>query len=127
MRVPLLLAVLCLTPSMTAALDPLAIHRVEVEEAAGQMRISGVEFGNEEPIVTLEGIPMVVVSHSPTEIVITMPAGTTPGTYLLSVLQSLATTMRTQDEFNVTVGAEGPQGPQGVAGPSGWRPSSATA
>ena len=85
----------------------LSIHRVEVDEAAGQMRISGDEFGNDEPSVTLEGIPMVVVSHSPTEIVITLPPGTTPGTYLLNVWRLDGN--REQGVFNVTVGAEGPQ------------------
>ena len=102
----------------------LSIHRVEVDEAAGQMRISGDEFGNDEPSVTLEGIPMVVVSHSPTEIVITLPPGTTPGTYLLNVWRLDGN--REQGVFNVTVGAEGPQGAQGVPGPQGPQGGTAT-
>ena len=95
-----------------AAPDPherLTINRVEVDEAVDQMRISGVEFGVDEPSVTLEGVPMVVISHSPTDIVITMPAGTTPGTYLLEVSKG-GHHERDQDAFNVTVGTEGPQG-----------------
>ena len=113
-----LLIILGLMPGVAPASDdPLVINRVEVDEALGQMRISGGEFGNDEPGVTLEGIPMVVVSHSPTELVITMPPGTTPGTYLLNVSQGKGN--RGQSVFNVTVGAEGPQGEQGVPGPQG--------
>jgi hypothetical protein len=111
------LFVLVLIPGIAAPADRLTINRVEVDEAAGEMRVSGIAFGEDEPRVTLEGIPMVVVSHSPTEIVITMLAGTTPGTYLLTVSQGPAP--HRKGVFNVTVGAEGPQGPQGVPGPQG--------
>ncbi len=118
-RVLPLLAVLALTAGVAAPqqIQRLTIHRVEVDEAVGQMTISGVEFGIDEPFVTLEGIPMVVVSHSPTEILITIPPAMTPGTYLLNV--TLNGGSRPQGVFNVAVGTEGPQGPQGVPGPQG--------
>jgi hypothetical protein len=105
--------------SVAAAAPPsqLIINRVEVDEALDRMRISGVEFGTDEPSVSLEGIPMAVVGHGPTEIVIDVPAGTTPGTYMLKVSKGSST--GDQDVFNVTVGAEGPQGEQGVPGPQG--------
>ena len=114
-----LVSVLALTATAAAPqqIQRLTIHRVEVDEAAGQMTISGVEFGIEEPFVTLEGLPVVVVSHSPTEIVATIPAAMTPGTYLLNV--TLNGGSRPQGVFNVAVGTEGPQGPQGVPGPQG--------
>ena len=82
------------------------------------MRISGAGFGADEPDVTLEGLPMVVVSHDPTEIVIDMPPGLAPATYLLTVAQ-VDGDRRLRAEFEVTVGAEGPQGPQGIPGAQG--------
>ena len=82
------------------------------------MRISGAGFGADEPDVTLEGLPMVVVSHDPTEIVIDMPPGLAPATYLLTVAQ-FEGDRRLRAEFEVTVGAEGPQGPQGAPGAQG--------
>ena len=97
--------------------NPLVIHRVEVDEAAGQIEISGVEFGSAEPLVTLEGIPVGVVSHDETDIVIALPAGTTPGTYRLKVAKGNGPGDR--DVFEFTIGPEGPQGPQGVPGPQG--------
>jgi hypothetical protein len=100
----------------------LVIHRVEVNDAAAQMEIYGNGFGAAEPIVTLEGIPGVVASHTTTEIIVNLPAGTVPGTYLLNVAQSAPTGPfggRASGAFHVTVGAEGPQGIQGVPGPQG--------
>ena len=78
-------AVAAAAPSATASV--FVINRVEVDDAAGQVEIHGLGFGTDQPIVSLEGTPMVVVSHTDTEIVTTLPAGTVPGTYLLRVVQ----------------------------------------
>ena len=104
-----------------AAADGFVINRVEVDDPAGQIDIFGTGFGADQPVVTLEGIPVVVVSHTATEIVVTMPAGTVPGTYLLTVSQVPSGPFGggASSDFYVTVGAEGPQGPQGVPGPAG--------
>ena len=118
MRAGLILAVLSLVPGVAIAQGRLIVNRVEIDDPADRMKIFGVEFGSEDPAVALEGIPMVVVSHTSSEIVIEMPPGTPPGTYLLTVGQPLGA-RRHWDEFNVTVGTEGPQGPQGVPGPQG--------
>jgi hypothetical protein len=116
----LVLAVFVLAPTMASAQPQqrLIVNRVEVDEPAGQMRVFGVEFGDDEPEVALEGVPAVVVSHTPTEIVIETPAGTSPGTYLLTVAQPFGG-RPFRDEFNVAFGAEGPQGPPGATGPQG--------
>jgi collagen triple helix repeat protein/IPT/TIG domain-containing protein len=96
----------------------LVIHRVEVDEPAGLMTITGVRFGLEEPLVELEGVPLVVAVHTDTEIVVTLPAGTGPGSYLLTVAR-IGGGRRYRASFEVTVGAEGPQGPPGPQGPQG--------
>jgi hypothetical protein len=121
MRIGLLMAVLAVAPSVAAA-QGLVIHRVEVNDPAAQMEIYGDGFGAAEPLVTLEGVPVVVVSHTATEIVIDLPAGTVPGTNLLNVAQAAPTGPfggRASGVFHVTVGAEGPQGIPGVPGPQG--------
>ncbi len=115
----LVLAVFLLAPTMLSAQVRLVVHRVEVDEPAGQMRIFGVEFGDDEPEVALEGVPVIVVSHTPSEIVIETPPGTSPGTYLLTVAQPALIGRPFRDAFNVTFGAEGPQGPPGAPGPQG--------
>lgn len=123
MAPPVARGVLAVIVALTAAdatpapQNQLVIHRAEVDEAAGQLKISGVEFGVAEPAVTLDAIPMLVLSHGPTEIVIAMSPDTAPGTYRLKV--SKGTGIGDQDVFDVTVGAEGPQGEQGVPGPRG--------
>jgi len=72
--------------------------------------------------VTLEGTPLTVVSNNDTLIVVNLPAGTVPGTYLLRVIQQVAGGPfggRNAAAFNATVGEMGPVGPQGPAGPAG--------
>jgi collagen triple helix repeat protein/IPT/TIG domain-containing protein len=105
-----------------ARADMFVINRVEVDDAAGQVEINGLGFGADEPVVTLEGVPMTVLSHNDTQVVTTLPAGTVPGTYLLRMLQANPNGPfggRVHTDFHVTVGEEGPQGPQGVPGPVG--------
>ena len=111
------LAVCLLAPA--AATAQLKIHRAEVDEIAGTITITGVQFGAPTPTVTFDGVPVSVVSHTPTEVVINLPAGTTPGTYLVTVAQTPLPGRIYTDSFNVTVGAEGEQGPTGPAGPPG--------
>jgi collagen triple helix repeat protein/IPT/TIG domain-containing protein len=102
--------------------DVFVINRVEVDDAAGEVEINGLGFGADEPVVTLEGVPMTVLSHNDTQVVTTLPAGTVPGTYLLRMSQANPSGPfggRVHTDFHVTVGEEGPQGPQGVPGPVG--------
>ena len=112
------LAVCLLAPAATTA-QPLTIHRAEVDEIAGTITITGSQFGLATPTVTFDGVPVSVVSNTPTEVVINLPAGTTPGTYLVTISQSPLPGRIYTDSFGVTVGAEGEQGATGPAGPSG--------
>jgi hypothetical protein len=111
-----------LAPSLALARSELTINRASVDEPSGYITIYGVEFGSGEPDVALEGIPMAVVSHSETQIVIELPPGTPPGTYLLTVTRRDRGGPSRTDDIDVTVGGQGPQGPegpQGVPGPPG--------
>ena len=100
-----------------ATRQPLTITRVEIDAAAGQLRIVGVNFGAGEPDVTFEGSPVPVVGYGPAEIVVSLPEGTAPGTYLLTVSNGIGRAR--QDTFNVAFGAQGSQGEPGEAGPQG--------
>jgi collagen triple helix repeat protein/IPT/TIG domain-containing protein len=98
------------------------INRVEVDDAAGLVGIHGLGFGTDVPLVTLEGTPLTVVSNTNTQIVVNLPAGTVPGTYLLRVIQQVGSGPfggLSSAAFNATIGEEGPVGPQGPAGPAG--------
>lgn len=118
------LALLALAPSVASAQGRLVINRAEVDEIAGTITITGEEFGAGAPEVTLDGVPVSVLSHTPTEVVIGLPAGTTPGTYAVTVAQPLLGRLW-QDAFIVTVGEEGPQGPQSSPARRSARPPSA--
>jgi len=114
--------VLALGVALPAAADDFLINRVEVDDAAGLITIKGLNFGTDVPLVTLEGIPLNVVSNNNNQIVVNLPAGTVPGTYLLRVIQQIANGPfggRSSASFNATVGEMGPVGPQGPAGPAG--------
>jgi collagen triple helix repeat protein/IPT/TIG domain-containing protein len=113
---------LALGVALPAAADDFVINRVEVDDAAGLITINGSGFGTDIPLVTLEGVPVNVVSNNNTQIVVDLPAGTVPGTYLLRVIQQVAGGPfggRSVATFNATVGEMGPVGPQGPAGPAG--------
>jgi hypothetical protein len=117
---PLALLALVTTAVGYDSSHQLRINRVEVDESTNQMKIIGVNFGGVEPTVTLEGNALHVVSYSASEIVVYLPAGITPGTYLLKVSIGNGTPM--QNVFNVAVGAQGARGepgPQGAQGPQG--------
>src|SRR5580692_6242042 len=84
-----------------------------------QLTITGSNFGTAAPKVTLDGSKLQVVSNSATTVVATLPTGTNPGGYLLTLTDA---TDGLKVAFDVTLGAAGvpgPQGPQGAQGPQG--------
>ena len=111
-----MVAVLAMAAGVSAS-ERVVIHRVEVEDAAGRITITGSGFGADEPAVALEGVPLFVAAHQPTRIEVSLPAGLSAGTYLLSVATGNGTQNR--DSMAVTVGTVGPQGEQGPPGPAG--------
>jgi hypothetical protein len=102
------------TPGST---PQLVIGSATADFTAGTLTIGGANFGDSQPAVTLNGVPLVVASSSPTEIVADLPEHVGPGSYLLTVSRGPATTQF--DTFSVTLGAVGPTGPTGPVGPPG--------
>ena len=107
--------------------DPLILAAVPDSSASPtQLTIMGENFGTLKPTVTLDSIPLAVVSFGSTSVTALLPAGLTPGSYLL-MLQRNGQKQNTA-EFDVALGAIGPKrregrsgapGPAGPAGPSG--------
>ena len=95
----------------------LVIVSARVDVTAGTLTIDGHDFDDGPLTVTLNGMPLAVMSVTASEIVATLPAGLDPGTYLLTASVGPAVTQF--DSFNVTLGAVGPQGPTGPQGPPG--------
>jgi hypothetical protein len=101
-------------PVILSASESLSTH---------QLTITGTNFGKARPLVSLDGLPVSVLSYTTTLVVVSVPASldSTPGTYLLKI------TVSSQDDnnyanavFDVLLGdTTGPQGPAGPAGPIG--------
>ena len=83
-----------------------------------QLTIDGRNFGNGTPVVKLGGVALLVLSRTSTRVVVALPLGTLPGTYLLK-LRTASPGERESEIFDVTIGATGPAGPMGPAGPQG--------
>ena len=83
-----------------------------------QMTVKGTGFGAVAPTVSLDALPLALLSHTPTVVVATLPVGITPGSYLLQVTNNSATG-HPSVLFEATVGATGPTGPTGPQGPVG--------
>ncbi len=107
--------------------DPLILAAVpDSSVSPTQLTIMGENFGTLKPAVTLDSIPLTVVNFGSTSVTALLPAGLTPGSYLLT-LQRNGQKQNTA-EFDVALGAIGPKGekgdpgalgPAGPAGPSG--------
>ena len=78
--------------------------------------ITGQNFGTAMPTVTLNGIPLGVITYTDTNVSASLPY-LDPGTYLLT-LSRVSAPPKTA-EFDVAVGATGAQGPAGPVGPIG--------
>lgn len=88
-----------------------------VDRVSGLVLVSGV-FGS-SPVVTINGMPVHVISAAPQMLVAQVPASVMnqPGTYLLTVTTSPGVKGTTWFEF--AVGAIGPQGLRGTDGAPG--------
>jgi hypothetical protein len=86
------------------------ITSVTVDMAGENLTIRGLNLGG-QPRVGLALTELQVLSASPEEIVVALPPGLEPGTYLLAVARGhqrhqVAT-------IDITIGATGPEGPPG--------------
>lgn len=106
-----------LVSSLLAASTTVSINSVSVNSTANQITILGQGFdpSGKAPTVTFSTSTLTVVSYGSGNIIASLPAGTKPGTYQLTVKNSSASSAT----FDVTVGGVGPIGPQGPAGPQG--------
>ncbi|MGH9941888.1 MAG: IPT/TIG domain-containing protein, partial [Pyrinomonadaceae bacterium] len=97
------------TAAAPQAANQLAITRAETDTGLSQLTITGLNFGDDAPQVKLEGVPLTLITSTPTQIVAFLTPGLQPGTYLLTV--SRGRRERENAVFHVTIGATGPQGP----------------
>jgi hypothetical protein len=91
-----------------------------------QLTITGTGFGTVRPMVTLGGVPLLVLLYTDTKVVVQLPTSidSNPGTYYLKLTKS----GHSEDDGNSTAtfdtaigaaGPTGPAGPQGAQGPTG--------
>ncbi len=116
---------------VTAQTRSLVIHSVSPDRHTESMTIRGANFGSTPADVFFETSMMTVLSWTPSEIVISLPAAVADGSYLLTVVKGKSLSDR--DVFHVSLvtvpapitgpagpqGAAGTQGPQGEPGPQG--------
>jgi hypothetical protein len=96
----------------------LFVSSVFIDFESNTITINGSNFtGGAFPLVTLGEEVLVVDSYSETDIVAFLPPLLADGDYLLTV--STGSGNNNSDEYNLTIGAVGPQGEQGLQGIQG--------
>lgn len=116
MRNMMLSALLLLTPCLgfCGVIPILTVSSATIDYGTSQVTFSGSGFEplKKAPTVLFNGAPLTIDSFSNTQIVATLPANTTAGTYAMIVANSIG-------EFNGFDLAYGTTGPQGLVGPQG--------
>ncbi len=115
----ILATLLLLTPYLGfgAAVPVLTVNKATINYGANQVTFSGSCFepAKKAPTVLFNGSPLTVASYTNTQIVATLPANATAGTYAIIVANSLGEF----NNFDLTYGAAGPQGSMGLPGANG--------
>jgi hypothetical protein len=107
-----------LSISATAASGTqMTIESVAVDLEHEMLTVFGDNFGSQLPIVRLAGVPLTVLSSTPTQVSVFLPAATAPGAYLLTVEKQVNGDKAAG--FVVPIGLAGPAGPVGPVGPQG--------
>jgi hypothetical protein len=108
----IVLLLVCSLPA--AASTTVGINSVSINSSSTQITILGQGFdpSGKAPTVTFNASKLTLISFSSTSIVATLPTGTNPASYQLTVKNSFGNSAA----FDATVGAVGPQGPSGPAG-----------
>lgn len=97
------------------------------------LTLAGASFGTSSGVVTLDTLPVTVISWADTQVVVKLPAEViaAPGSYLVTLTRSRPRGRRSQKDddddddgkrtgvFIATVGAVGPEGEKGDIGPEG--------
>jgi hypothetical protein len=122
MRKMMITTLLLLAPCLGfgAVIPILTVNSAAINYGANRVTFSGSGFEplKKAPTVLLNGAPLIIVSYTDAQIVATLPANTTTGTYGLIVANCIGEF----SQFDLTYGAAGPQGPvgpQGVMGAQG--------
>jgi hypothetical protein len=119
MRNVMLAALLLLTPCLCFAgvIPILTVSSATINYSTNYVTFSGGSFEplKKAPTVLFNGAPLTIDSFSNTQIVATLPANTTAGTYAMIVANSIGEF----NGFDLTYGAAGPQGLAGPPGPAG--------
>jgi hypothetical protein len=107
---------LLLAPLVALAAVPV-VNSGTINYQTNQITLTGTGFepAKAKPTVQFNGATLALVSFSNTQVVATLPAAVTPGTFNLTVTNSQGNGV----DFNMTYGPTGPQGPAGPAGPQG--------
>jgi len=82
-----------------------------------QLTMKGENLGSLKPLVSLDGLPLVVSTYTATVVTAWLPAGLLPGSYMLTLERS--DNPSKSAEFDVSIGATGPKGDKGDRGPQG--------
>jgi hypothetical protein len=111
---------LLVTPVRAANSLPLIIGAVpDFGVNPTQLTISGSNFGTTQPLVSLDGLPLTVMSFTDTVVVVSLPASLAPGSYQLALTANNKANQPFTAEFNATLGAVGPKGDKGDRGLTG--------
>src|ERR1700735_2220259 len=97
--------------------DLVTINSAQVNLSTNTIAISGSNFGNQMPEVSLGPASLVVTAFDSVKIQANLPAGLGSGSYRLVVTTGGGSPRL--GSMDVTVGAVGPQGPQGLQGSQG--------
>jgi hypothetical protein len=110
-------AVLLLFVPLVAFAAVPVVNSGTINYQTNQITLTGTGFepAKTKPTVQFNGTTLAVVSFSNTQVVATLPAAVTPGTFNLTVTNSQGNGV----DFNMTYGPTGPQGPAGPAGAAG--------
>jgi len=121
------LVVFLFSPAIAAPPGPPGAHldvtQVMVDDPDNPTSVmiigTDLDFGNGPLSVTLGEFGALVVTGTPSDTLIeaTLPAGIYPGDFLLTVANGNGQSQN--DEYDLTIGAVGPQGDQGKLGPQG--------
>jgi IPT/TIG domain-containing protein len=98
----------------------LVVQRAEADLTSETLLIEGQKLiwnSDSEVVVTLAGTPLEVLSAAETQVLVRLPPGLAPGSYLLKVSRGTGTLQNCA--FDVTVGAVGSAGPPGPKGDTG--------
>jgi hypothetical protein len=119
-RVALLVCLASVSAAAQSGRPQLLILKAEANVAAEMLVIEGQFFtwaNDDQPLVTLAGMPLGVLNVTATQIQVLLPAATPPGDYLLKVSRGNGAVQNAV--FALTLGAVGPKGDKGDPGGKG--------